>query len=556
MLVWWAAVVASTLCFMPIPTWSVAIPRPLAVPISKVYELEARYGKVTELTPSSPKEAFAWVAVFTVGALFFALRVVLTWRHVRTSEQIGSPEILAEVADIGTSVGVREMPLVLTSDKTDSAFATGIFNPAIVLPRKAIFESPQDQRRAVLCHELLHIRRRDHWFVVMMDLWFCLFIWNPLAWFVRNLAFNAMEEANDERTVNSGLVEKAAYIRALVSGTHPMVGAPIARFHGQSSLRARIEALANGKPQRSIHWAIVASAFMMLVGAPLNLEAMPVLAEPGNPIRPWQLVYASSHKNLPLPMTMRRDGTGIRPLFGIDGPQVGQVVPSPDGTKIAYIRGVMANYDVFMSDLDGSNEVLVAGRDETEVQPHFSPDGTKIVYSAKLNSRWQIFVYDIADRSTEQVSDPDFKEYEARWHPNSQRLIFSSDRSGQQKIWSRNLNGSDLFQISQGDTFETGGCYSRDGRYAFYMSTRAGGFDIYRLDLVKGYELKLTHAMGDDGEAEVSPDNRWIYFTTGRNRKVQIARMRLDGSDETVFTRTEGTWPKFRPISGPSQPAR
>ena len=68
--------------------------------------------------------------------------------------------------------------------------------------------------------------------------------------------------------------------------------------------------------------------------------------------------------------------------------------------------------------------------------------------------------------------------------------------------------------------------------------------------------LDDLRSMADDGEANVSPDNRWVFFTTSRNRRVQIARMMLDGTNERVISPIDGSWPQTRPISGPFQPAR
>jgi Tol biopolymer transport system component/beta-lactamase regulating signal transducer with metallopeptidase domain len=561
--IWWTVVVATVLSFLPFPRFVVAIPRRLELPAPVVYEAGGGFSGAQVIDPSWPSLNVSLITLLVVGAVLFGIRMFLTWRYLCNAEQIAGADILNEAADIGSSVGIKRIPLVLTSSQSDSAYATGMLNPAIVLPQEMASAAQEDERRAILCHEMLHVKRRDHWFVALIDLWCCLFFWNPVAWFGRNLALNSMEEANDERTISSGLVSKAAYVRALVAGTHPLVAAPIARFHGQGSLASRIKSISNGSAQPTDHWHYLACFAIVLLAFPFQLEAMPStthlqanLKSGIEAVRIDEIIFGAANEGEPArAYRMRLDGSAIRPLLATQKWH-GQSDMSPDGTRVAFIRGDEDAYDIFVSDLDGQNLVTVADHPGNDVQPHFSPDGTKIVYTSRRDQIWQIYLYNLENGETTRISDPRYRELEAKWHPNGKRIIFASYRTGSEKIWSKNLDGTDLVQITYGTEQDTAPIYSRCGRYVFFSRTSGGGYDIYRMDLAKRVQLRLTHALGDDGEPCVSSDNQWVFFTTGRNKSVNIGRMRLDGTRERVVTAGEGAWPQARPISGPFPPAR
>ena len=70
--------------------------------------------------------------------------------------------------DAGTRVGLKRLPpLHRHSDEAPLAFTTGCFRPAVFLAPALVRSLGADELRAVLVHELVHVRRRDNlraWF--------------------------------------------------------------------------------------------------------------------------------------------------------------------------------------------------------------------------------------------------------------------------------------------------------------------------------------------------------------------------------------------------------
>jgi TolB protein len=60
--------------------------------------------------------------------------------------------------------------------------------------------------------------------------------------------------------------------------------------------------------------------------------------------------------------------------------------------------------------------------------------------------------------------------------------------------------------------------------------------DIYKISVEGGEEIRLTDSEGVDDGAEYTPDGTWIYFNSSRTGRMQIWRMRPDGSGQEQVT--------------------
>ena len=69
-----------------------------------------------------------------------------------------------------------------------------------------------------------------------------------------------------------------------------------------------------------------------------------------------------------------------------------------------------------------------------------------------------------------------------------------------------------------------------------YTGQRNNEFDVYKIPVEGGEEIRLTDAPGLDDGPEYSPDGRYIYFNSVRSGTMQIWRMRPDGSEQTQLT--------------------
>lgn len=116
-------------------------------------------------------------------------------------------------------------------------FTFGVVSPVVLLPVE-LRRCPSDVQRAVLCHELLHVQRKDWvWLLaeemVRAALWF-----HPAVWWWISQIQAAREEVVDRLTV-SLTGNRRAYMEALLTFSHQTSRAPAAAF-GRPRLFRRI----------------------------------------------------------------------------------------------------------------------------------------------------------------------------------------------------------------------------------------------------------------------------------------------------------------------------
>jgi beta-lactamase regulating signal transducer with metallopeptidase domain len=82
---------------------------------------------------------------------------------------------------------------------TDVAVAFGWHRPVVLLP-ESVASLPLDAQRAVVCHELLHIARRDWAWMLGEEAIRCLLWFHPAIWFALGKLQLSREELAVGRT--------------------------------------------------------------------------------------------------------------------------------------------------------------------------------------------------------------------------------------------------------------------------------------------------------------------------------------------------------------------
>lgn len=105
----------------------------------------------------------------------------------------------------------------------------GFWSPRILLPEHAV-DWPEDQRRAVLLHELGHARRRDVFTQTLAAVSCAVFWFNPLVWLAAARMRAERERACDDLVLQSG-VGSTSYAQCLLDlarGLSPSSGSQFA----------------------------------------------------------------------------------------------------------------------------------------------------------------------------------------------------------------------------------------------------------------------------------------------------------------------------------------
>ena len=163
----------------------------------------------------------------------------------------------------------------------------GLFRPVILLPRSLAEQLPPAQLRAVLLHELLHLRRGDVWVNCAQALLQIAYWWHPLLWFANARIRRVREEAVDDAVMLALNEDAETYAPTLLEVAKLALHRPLASLglvgilESRSSLRQRIERLMDFHPPRKAGLTLGAAlAVLGFAALAVPMGEAPAPAEP------------------------------------------------------------------------------------------------------------------------------------------------------------------------------------------------------------------------------------------------------------------------------------
>src|SRR5688572_9365007 len=110
---------------------------------------------------SDPKVLFAiWATVAVLFAGWLAHGAFSVHQIVRRARVLDTPDWTNPLSEVADRLELSKAPRLVRSDDAKMPFACELLKPTIVLPAESDGWT-LDRRRAVLLHELAHVRRRD-----------------------------------------------------------------------------------------------------------------------------------------------------------------------------------------------------------------------------------------------------------------------------------------------------------------------------------------------------------------------------------------------------------
>jgi TolB protein len=216
------------------------------------------------------------------------------------------------------------------------------------------------------------------------------------------------------------------------------------------------------------------------------------------------------------------------------GGQNAEAYFSSDGKQLIFqsSRGDVKCDQIFIMEIDGSNQHMISTGKGRTTCSYFYPDGNKILYASTHLA------------SPECPPRPDFSKGYV-WAVYSGYDIFTA-----------NPDGSALKQLTNSPGYDAEATISLDGKQIVFTSMRHGDLDIYSMDAAGNNVKQLTHELGYDGGPTFSPDRKWIVYrayhpTTEkeisdykellaqnliRPTSLEIWVMKADGSDKRQIT--------------------
>ena len=261
-------------------------------------ELPTGLGAASTLSASSPVLARvsthmranwrSYVGMFLAIGAFLRLAWLLIGIHGlqrlrRSGDRAANDDEYEELAAlIEAGAEIRRVP------RLGQPVTFGVLRPAVLLP--ASFSAlPAGVQRAVLAHELWHVRRRD-WAWVLVEEGICALFWfNPAMWWLVSRVQSSREEVVDELTVQLTNARRT-YMEALLAFADQPTLYPATPFARRRHLFHRMVLISTeaAMSSRRIVGSSVAMAAVLLVTGlyassrfPLKAEATLLVSSPG-----------------------------------------------------------------------------------------------------------------------------------------------------------------------------------------------------------------------------------------------------------------------------------
>ncbi|MDR8392903.1 hypothetical protein NC796_17235 [Aliifodinibius sp. S!AR15-10] len=183
----------------------------------------------------------------------------------------------------------------------------------------------------------------------------------------------------------------------------------------------------------------------------------------------------------------------------------------------------------------GHRKILYQSNESLQA-PNWTPDGSKLIY----NHNGLLYNYNLEENRPE-ILDTDF----AINNNNDHVLTFdgsmlgishhTADADGASIIYTMPADGGVPKRVTpKGPSYLHG--WSPDNKFVTYTGGRDGNYDIYKIPVEGGDEIRLTTDPSLDDGSEYTPDGKYIYFNSARTGSMEIWRMKPDGSEQEQLT--------------------
>jgi hypothetical protein len=295
----------------------------------------------------------------------------------------------------------------------------------------------------------------------------------------------------------------------------------------------------------------------LLVATTLTLLLIPAIADAGFPGVNGRICYTSNRDANGNIFSIFPDGTDFRRLT-TDTADDAQCAWSPDGNRIAFRSRRDGNYEVYVMNADGSGQTRLtttltgtATNPPSSSQPMWSPDGQRIVFRSDRSGNYNTWVMNADGSNQIQVLDDPGDDRYPSFSPDCSKIVYRSSRDGDAtvgdpEIWVMNADGTNPVQLTSNGIFDSAPAWSPDGAQIAFERSQATNSEgtgvgyptdeIWVMNADGTNQRQLTNNSAHDEGPAWSPDGTQMVFTSERDGNSEIYLMNADGTDQRRFT--------------------
>ena len=214
---------------------------------------------------ADPLPVILW-SIWGCGFLGISCSWWVRWRRLRVAVRSGSP------IQLTVPIPVKSSPTLVEPG------VFGVFRPVLVLPEGVFERLTPAQLRAVIAHELCHVRHGDNPIAALHMFVETVFWFHPLVWWIGRRMLEERERACDEEVLRLGNTPHA-YAEGILNVCKYYVESPLACASGVTgaNLKKRIEKIMAHRSARNLDWtrkSLLATVGIAAVISPIVVGVM------------------------------------------------------------------------------------------------------------------------------------------------------------------------------------------------------------------------------------------------------------------------------------------
>lgn len=269
---------------MASPERTVAFPpenSPITAEVPEIQSFQVNPEPITSAIPViSDSQALTWQAVvfviWSIGAAILSLlliRRLLFVRRLITQSEPAKNSYINILDQCRQQLGIKRRTELRLSGKSQSPAVCGFFRPVILIPNGLLEKLSPDKLRAVLIHELAHIKRGDLWVNCIQTFLQIIYFYNPLVWLANAIIRRTREQAVDEMVLVALGYGAESYSNTLIDIAEltffktRMSLRLIGVVESKKALEGRINHMLNRPIPKSIKLGVIGLIALLIFGA-------------------------------------------------------------------------------------------------------------------------------------------------------------------------------------------------------------------------------------------------------------------------------------------------
>jgi Tol biopolymer transport system component len=190
---------------------------------------------------------------------------------------------------------------------------------------------------------------------------------------------------------------------------------------------------------------------------------------------------------------------------------------SSDGKRLVYADSFFDTAITRLQLSDGPTQPVATKLiDSTRLDLYgeYSPDGSRIAFSSDRSGDFEIWVSELDGSKPVQLTSLSSSSAglcsDPRWSPDGDQILFAAVREGLRYIWVVSSEGGAARPLTSGQSIDLQANWSRDGEWVYFTSNRGDQFDVWKVRFDGGDPFQVTTTGG--ANATESVDGEWLFY--------------------------------------------